>query len=427
MSALLPPRRIVGGSPHEGSRDPGPLRGLVLYGAITFAFLAASAAPTPLYALYQESWGLSPITLTVIYASYPLALMLALLTLGSLSGALGRRRVVLAAIALQAVAMGVFLLAPNASVLILARVLQGVATGTATAAFAAALVDLDRLRGAFVNSLAPLLGMAFGALGSGAIATFAPTPASTVFLTLLVIFCALLATGGLLPETHQPQPGARASLAIRLRVPAAARRAVWSTAPILIAVWSIGGFVLSLGPHLAADLSGSDDPLLGGLLVLLLTGAGALAVLLHRTHPASPVLLAGSASLVLGGAATMAAEATRSPMLLLLGTVVAGYGFGAAFQGALQTILPLAAAHERSELTSAVYVICYLANAIPALGAGVLTSLFGLRTAVYAVGGLVVALSLVGLAAALVRSRSHSLPTAIDPVLPSDAACPQGS
>src|SRR5258708_12216323 len=51
--------------------------------AITFS--ATGAAPTPLYYEYQQHFGLTPFMITIIFAAYVLCLLLALLTVGSLS------------------------------------------------------------------------------------------------------------------------------------------------------------------------------------------------------------------------------------------------------------------------------------------------------------------------------------------------------
>jgi MFS family permease len=46
--------------------------------------------------------------------------------------------------------------------LLAARVLQGVATGVATSTLSAVMIDQERDRGALLNSVAPMLGMALG-------------------------------------------------------------------------------------------------------------------------------------------------------------------------------------------------------------------------------------------------------------------------
>src|SRR3954470_21892650 len=81
---------------------------LYLQASIVVALLAGSSAPTPLYAVYQQEWGFSPVTTTLVFGVYAIAVLLSLLTLGRLSDHLGRRPVLLVALAAQAAAMVVF-------------------------------------------------------------------------------------------------------------------------------------------------------------------------------------------------------------------------------------------------------------------------------------------------------------------------------
>lgn len=154
---------------------------------------AASSAPTPLYRLYQASWHFSPVMLTVIFGAYALALFAALLTAGSLSDYLGRRPVIMLALLLAALSMALFLSASGPHWLIAARLVQGLATGIATTALSAALLDLQHQRGALINSIAPMAGMALGAMGSSALLILAPAPLHLVFVILLTAFAGCLA------------------------------------------------------------------------------------------------------------------------------------------------------------------------------------------------------------------------------------------
>ncbi len=103
---------------------------LLLLGSIIVSFLAASAAPTPLYALYAARWGFSPLATTVVFGVYALAVLAGLLTFGRLSDHVGRRPVLLTGLILQAAAMVVFTIAAGLSTLMVARVVQGLATGS---------------------------------------------------------------------------------------------------------------------------------------------------------------------------------------------------------------------------------------------------------------------------------------------------------
>src|SRR3712207_3805499 len=105
--------------------------------------MAASAAPSPLHPPYQQLLGFGPVVLTVIFAAYVLALLAALLTVGSLSDHLGRRPVLLVALGLEIVAMVVFATAGGPGALIVARTLQGLATGASIGALGAFLIELE--------------------------------------------------------------------------------------------------------------------------------------------------------------------------------------------------------------------------------------------------------------------------------------------
>src|SRR5690242_16329173 len=93
--------------------------------SIVICLLAGSSAPTPLYAVYQAAWGFSPITVTIVFGVYALAVLAALLTVGSLSDHVGRRPVLLVALVLQAITMLLFATASGVPELVIARVIQG--------------------------------------------------------------------------------------------------------------------------------------------------------------------------------------------------------------------------------------------------------------------------------------------------------------
>src|ERR1700753_3627359 len=76
--------------------------------AIFVTFSAASAAPSPLYVVYQHLWGFSATTLTVVFAVYVVGLIGSLIVLGALSDHIGRRPVLAAAIGLEAVSLILF-------------------------------------------------------------------------------------------------------------------------------------------------------------------------------------------------------------------------------------------------------------------------------------------------------------------------------
>ena len=377
-----------------------------LVAVVIATLLGASAAPTPLYELYQSNWGFSSLQSTLVFGIYAVSLLLALLTVGSLSDYVGRRPVLITALVFEAVSMIMFATAEGIGLLLLARVVQGFATGAAISALGSTLLDLERTpgRGATVNSIAPTAGLALGAIGSSLISEHLPRPTSTVFLVLLALFVVEILGIWATPETAVRQKGALASMRPALAVPSTARRMLVVTGPCLIAVWALGGFYLSLGPSLARNALDVHTSLIGAIMVATLTGTGALAVFLLRNVAARRVLVVGASALVAGVAVTLVGAETSSAPLILAGTAVAGIGFGAGFQGTIRTVMPLAEPHERAGLLSSIYVIAYLANSVPALVAGYLVGQVGLVDTTRIYGGLVIVLA----AAALLRKAPVS-------------------
>ncbi|MBP5115561.1 MFS transporter [Pseudomonas protegens] len=377
---------------------------LVFLAITLLSFLAASSVPTPLYHLYQENLHFSPAVLTLIFGVYAMSLLAALLTVGSLSDHLGRRPVIFVALLLNILAMLLFINESGVQWLIAARVMQGFATGMATSVLGAALLDTDRQQGPLVNSVAPLLGMACGAMGASLLVEFAPWPLQLSYWLLLGVFVLQAGYVWRLPESVSPQPGAWASLKPTLHVPVQAQRALWLALPVDVAVWAVGGFYLSLAPSLVRAATGSTSNLIGGGLVAVLTLSGALMIFSLRQRPADRVLRLGAGMLAMGVMLILAAVHSASLPLFFFGTLVLGSGFGAGFLGALRSVVPLALPHERAGLMSAFYVLSYLAFCLPALLAGNLTRSFGLIATTDGYGAVLVLLSL-GALLTLMRQR----------------------
>src|ERR1700678_2804535 len=236
-----------------------------LLASITISFLAGSSAPTPLYTLYQAQWGFSPMTVTIIFGIYAISVLTALLFVGRLSDHLGRRPVLIAAIAAQAATMVIFATASGVADLVLARIIQGLATGTAVGAVGAGMIDLNKARGATANAVAPAFGTATGGVLSGFLVQYLPAPTHLVYAVLGTIFVLQGIGVALMADTIAPAPGAIASLKPQLNLPAAARGPLLLALPVLVASWAMGGFYGSLGPMLLRGMLGVGSSLLGGL------------------------------------------------------------------------------------------------------------------------------------------------------------------
>ena len=367
--------------------------------ATTFGlFLFAAAAPSPLYAVYAGLWQFSAGALTEVFAVYAIALLVALLFTGSSSDFVGRRPIILAALVIQLASLVLFLVASGIEWLFAARIAQGIATGVATGALGAALVDLqppdNPALASLVNSAGPILSLGIGALASAVLVQYAPDPLHLVYWLTLLAFIAALAAVAVMPE-----PGARRSgvrWVPRISVEPAVRREFVATLPILVAGWAVAGFYLSLGPSLASQLAASSNRVLGGLAIFLLADIGAVAIVLTRSWATARAMMVGGVILGAGLVVAVAAIALSSPLLFFAATALTGVGFGPAWLGVLRTLVGLAAPTARAALLAAVFVVAYLALALPAVIAGFLATRIGLHDAALWFGAGLVVLTFAG-------------------------------
>jgi MFS family permease len=391
-----------------GSR---PLLRLLGLASITVSFLAASSAPTPLYGTYQTAWGFSPLTTTVVFGIYAVVLLAALLSVGRISDHVGRRPVLLVGITGQVAAMVVFADAHSVTALLAARIIQGLATGTAIGAVGASMLDLDPARGAVANATAPGIGSASGVLVSAFAVQWLPSPTRLIYLSLIVVLVVQAFGVLLIPETSPMAPGALRSLVPRVAMPIQTRRPLLAAAPVLFAGWALGGFYASLGPSLIAHLARSSSVVEGGLGLGILAGVAAATTYVLRTTPAPQVMLIGTGALIAGVSAVLITIWATSPAGFFVATALAGVGFGAGFQGGIRFVAPLAHPDERAGVLSVLFMVSYLGMGIPAVIAGLaIVHGAGLVATSYAYGMAVIVLSAFAMLN-VIRLRTNNHPS----------------
>lgn len=360
----------------------------------TISFSASSSAPTPLYHLYQRLMDLSSLTVTLIFASYAFTMVATFLTVARLSDHLGRRPMILVALFMNAVSLVLFVIGGSVAILIAARLVQGVAIGIGMTTLGATILDTDRLRGPILNSVTAFVGLTVGSLLGGALVSWAPFPMHLVFIVLLIIMLTEAIALILVPETITRKAGAWRALVPNVSIPAAALPEVLRLSPLTVASWALGGFYLSLMPTLVSVATGTRSIFISAAVVPTLMATAAATVIVRRHTSARRLLGQGAILLATGVAITLAGVTKQSVVLMMLGTLIAGVGFGSSYSGSFRTLLPLAMGHERAGLLAAYFVLSYLAFAIPTVLAGFGAPTFGLIMTSKIYGLTVIALAL---------------------------------
>ncbi|MCT2589755.1 MFS transporter [Streptomyces sp. N2-109] len=378
---------------------------------VTAVFVLSNAA-TPLYVLWQRDIGFSRGTLTVVFASYIVGLLGSLLVSGVVSDRLGRRPVLLPALALAVAACLIFATASSVAALVAARLFSGIAVGAVVSAGMAAVTEVAgpgrRRLAALLASCAMVFGAGLGPLLAGVLSEALPAPTSTVFLVEAVLLATAIAVVLRMPLPRPaPAPGAAASPdAVKgawVRVPGVPHG---SGFPLLlgIAVFAPGitatAFVLSLGPSLLSGLLGTTSRVVAGALAFVMfLGATGVQFAVRRLGRRT-ILAAGAASTTAAMIALIGAVQTSSVPVLAVAAVLAGTGQGMGQLGGLSLLNSSVPPERLAEANAALNVGGYLpAGALP-VAAGYLSDAAGLTTgatvfavvltALAAVGGLVV-------------------------------------
>lgn len=379
-----------------GRRGSGT-SGFAVVVAALIALMIGASAPSPFYPVLQRDLGFSDATLTGIFAVYAVSLLATLLVTGSLSDHIGRRPVIFVGFVILALSMIVFWHADSVELLFAARSVQGMAAGLMMSAISAAIVDFEPPgrpgSAATLNGVAPLAGIAAGALISGALLDRVSDALAAVFAGLTAVYVLFAVLVWLLPETSPRRPGLAKSFVPRIGIPAAARAPFLRGAPALYAAWATNGLSLSLGAPLVSQELGGDRHIEQGLVVTVLSGVGAWTCYLARRQTPRRVTIFGTTLLALGTALTLVALAFGSYWGFVAASAVTGVGFGASFLGIMRSITPTAAPHERGKLFASVFIVSYLAFGVPAVIAGIAAPHFGLAETTYVYGGLIVLLS----------------------------------
>jgi MFS family permease len=352
-----------------------------------FLVLVGSQLATPLYRVYQAEFGFSALTLTLIFAVYPLAVIAGLFVFGPLSDVVGRWLPLAVAPVLSVAASLLFAAAGGTPALYVARALQGLAVGAVSGAATAALAELeprgDQRRAALAATLATAGGVAVGPLLVGVLVEYAGGRALP-----FVVYLVLLAPAFAAPVLLRPRPGPRDGGGVRWRprrpsAPPALRIFVATTAAATVA-WAVAGLFLAIVPSYLALLLDTGNLALLGALVFVMLALSCVAQVAGHALDARRAQLVGLVGLIAGLAGVALAFPTRSLVVFLAGAALTGVGHGLTWIGATSTINRISPSERRAEVTSTYFAVIYLGVAVSAIGVGALADVVSLQWAVYA-------------------------------------------
>jgi hypothetical protein len=346
---------------------------------------------TPLLLMYRQVDGYSSVEVDLFLAFYILGLVPGFLIGGPLADRGGRKRVMIAGIAMSALGSAVLAAGAASAVWLCAgRLIVGVSVAVAMVAGTSWIEELSQApwdrspggaSGARRASLALTAGFGIGAGVSGALAQWAPAPTVFPYAVQIALLAASAVPLAFAPETRSAvatvPSGASASslgatlraLASDLRIPRPARarflRVVVPSAP-----WAFGALAIAyvVTPALVSSQVGDDRVAFATLLTVVALGTGALIQpLVVRIAE-----LTGGRQLVLGlgltfvGVALCAVEAAvLSPALAVVIAIVMGLGYGISIVSGLIEVQRMAGPDDLAGLTGIYCSLTYVGFLLP--------------------------------------------------------------
>jgi MFS family permease len=398
--------------------SPRPISHGAGFWLVGYAFavvMAFAAVPTPLYVLYAQRDHLSSTLVTCVFAAYAVGVVISLFTVGHISDWVGRRRMLLTALALALAAGAVFIVWTSLAALLIARVVTGLAVGIVTTTATAHLSELHARhrpdatarRAQVVAVAANLGGIGLGPLAAGLLAQFAPDPLRTPYLVTEGLLAIAMVALVLTPETVWRTGAARYRMQ-RIAVPRQARATFAAAALGAAVIFTVLGMFSALVPSFLLVSLHEPSHAVAGAVASVVFLASAAAQLVDRRpghHPITspvPVAVAGLTTLTV-------ATWTGQLAVFVAGAVVTGVGAGLVFKSLLAAVVSVAPADSRGEVLAAFFLAAYVGLAVPVLVLGLLGEVLS-PNVLMTVFAAAAAMGLVGTTRGLRRSLARSGP-----------------
>jgi MFS family permease len=361
-----------------------------------------STLPTPLYVVYRETFGFSQITLTLVYATYVLGTVGAMLFLGRLSDQVGRRPIVLASLGVGAIAAVVFTLARSLPWLFAGRIITGCAIALVSAAGVAwigeARPERHKQKATQIAIGANFFGLGFGCLSAGLLAQFAPAPLRLCYLVFIVLMIPVVVLVFRSEGTvDDPKRLAESELSPRLGVPHEIRQKFVAPAIAAFAAFAVLGFYTALIPSVLSQALHDENHATAGGIVAELYFAGVIVIAMTPALDRAQGLLYGLWLMLPGTALLLVSQARHSLAVLIVGTAVTGVATGLAYRFSLQAVHEIAPEDRQSEVISSYLMVCYAAISVPVIGVGVLANATSLMVADSVFAGVLALLTIAAL------------------------------
>ncbi|MFU9047782.1 MFS transporter [Acinetobacter tibetensis] len=311
----------------------------VQYCIISFALCLAAlstALASPLYAIYEQEWGVSTSQIGYIFISYMLGVVFSLLFLNKLNAIYHYKNVILVSLALTILGLMLSALASSVWLLGFSRFLIGIASGLITTAAMVGLKDQYPFRNKALaeklTSMITVLGFGLGPLLGGVLADHTSRPLADPYWVIMIFSVLIFVSVFWVKPKFKLVQDYRLTEIFKFQglvLPQTSSRKMFWVCSVA-ALCSFGAFSLyaALAGTFIHELPITASATLTGISISIILFVSVFSQLLCKSFKELHVLYAGLIALLIGTVSLLCAEIEHNVLFLLISILLTGAGHG---------------------------------------------------------------------------------------------------
>ncbi|TCB26943.1 MFS transporter [Acinetobacter sp. ANC 4635] len=374
----------------------------IQYMIISFALCLAAvstALASPLYAIYEQVWGITTSQVGYIFIAYMLGVVFSLLFLSKLNAIYNYKQVIVVSFSLSIIGMILSAFALSIWLLSFSRFLIGIASGLITTAAMVGLKDQYPFRNKMLSekltSMITILGFALGPLLGGLLADHTHHPLADPYWIMAIFSGVVLLSVFWVKPKIQPEKKHKWIEVFKVEglvLPQVACRKIFWICSIS-ALCSFGAFSLyaALAGTFIRNLAIHSSATFTGFSISIILFVSVLSQLFCKSLKEIDVLSYGLAALLLGTISLVVAEIEHGMTFLFLSILFTGIGHGFSLSAAYYFIGKIIDLEKNPLIFSSYLFIAYQGTIWPVIFSSYLIEYMGLIVTLWLISILLMA------------------------------------
>lgn len=225
-----------------------------------------------------------------------------------------------------------------------------------------------------IGTSSNFLGLGVAALLSGLLAQYAPWPLHLSFIVYLAVLGVVAGLVWFTHETVQHRDARGIGIHLELSLPRDIRAQFVAPAITGFGLMALVGFYAALMPTILSHDLHIENHAAAGTLFFELAVVVAAVIAATQTFASHASMLWSLALMIPAASSIVAAQVSASLWVMLTATAAVAASAGLGYRASLQVVNESVPADKRAAVMSIYFICCFVGNAVPVVGVGVLSS-----------------------------------------------------